>query len=103
MTSIDVSGSAYLEPNPFTTHTYSFNPYSQWSNPLKAHIFSQPQNFGGENSLSSYLGENSCDGFGSQHGLEELECKNLYSNFEGVKKLVNKLVIILSEYGWIFT
>jgi len=86
MTSIDLHGGAYLEPSPFTAYAFPFNPYNQWSSPLKAHVFAQPQNFGGENSLSSYLGDNSsCDGFGTHHdhGLEELECKNLYSNFEG--------------------
>jgi hypothetical protein len=83
MTSIDTHGGAYLEPSPFTAYAFPFNPYNQWSSPLKAHVYAQPQHFGGENSLSSYLGDASCDGFGGQHGLEELECKNLYSNFEG--------------------
>jgi len=35
-----------------------------------------------ETSLSSLIGEPSTDGFGQQHE-EELECKNLYHNFEG--------------------
>lgn len=89
--SSDMHGGAYVEPSPFTTYAYPFNPYNQWSSPLKAHVFAQPpqqqqQHISGENSLSSYIGDNSCDGFGAQHGLEELECKSLYSNFEGVSE-----------------
>jgi hypothetical protein len=66
-TAIDLTNTQILDPN---YNSYSYNPWSKLSN--------------GDNSLASII-DTSSDGFGQQNNLEELECKTLYHNFEGVK------------------